>query len=731
MGLSTTSTDMSVPMVDLETGIKKEMGVTITTVNTNDIARPPFGRRKTTSSILGPTESSNANAYDTEEDAFTKVGNFFWKIHTTNVLTRYALYILPVATLLAIPLILTDTVYPKADAGRVRLLGLFVWIEVIWLGLWVCKLCAKAMPILFQAACGLISTGIRKYSLILAALEIPMSLFLWSIVAYTTTPLICKFGHDNACSAPWLKTFQTVFRAGIIVAAIFLVEKTLVQLISVNYHRKQYDDKIKESKKLIRLLDMLYDASRALFPEYCREFEREDADIQGNTLTEVREAMAKAGGRNITQALSRMGRARDKATAAFGAMASDITGKQVFSTTSAHAIVLEALESEKACKALASRLWLSLVGEGKEALYRSDLHEVLGHSRFDEAEDIFNVLDRDGNGDVSLEEMTMFVIDISEDRKNRTVSMQDISYVIGVLDSLLSLVVLASIAFIYASFFSKTFASKTTQLWSTFTALGFAIGGTVTEFLACVIFIFIKHPYDIGDRVDIDRVQLIVERISLMYSVFRRIDSDKTVQIPHNVANSLWIENVSRSRSMKEQYNFSVCAKTTNADILVLRAELEKFVKAPENKRDFIPEIDIELLSLGDLKQLDLRVEIKHKVSKHTYIHVPNHPTCSLLSLPMSFILTHATVQLRQRTPPPNPPQQIHGRPPRHHARRPHQCPRLRRALSRRPFQPLLRRQNLRHRSSLFPRSAQRRRREQAVVPDGHDVEEFLAGGHQ
>lgn len=109
----------------------------------------------------------------------------------------------------------------------------------------------------------------------------------------------------------------------------------------------------------------------------------------------------------------------------------------------------------------------------------------------------------------------MFVIDISENRenrKNRTVSMQDISYVIGVLDNLLSLVVLASIAFIYASFFSKTFASKTTQRYSTFTALGFAIGDTVTEFLACVIFIFIKHPYDIGDRVNIDRVQLIVER---------------------------------------------------------------------------------------------------------------------------------------------------------------------------------------------------------------------------
>jgi Ca2+-binding EF-hand superfamily protein len=53
----------------------------------------------------------------------------------------------------------------------------------------------------------------------------------------------------------------------------------------------------------------------------------------------------------------------------------------------------------------------------REALYKTDLHEVLGKTRFDEVEDVFHVLDRDGNGDVSLEEMTMLVIDISEDRK--------------------------------------------------------------------------------------------------------------------------------------------------------------------------------------------------------------------------------------------------------------------------------------------------------------------------
>jgi len=487
----------------------------------------------------------------------------------------------------------------------VRLLGLFIWIEVVWVGLWVCKLIASALPIVFQGVCGLISTGIRKYSLVLTAVEIPVSLFLWTIVAYATTPVVCTFNQDKCDDANgWVHTLKKVFEASIVVAAIFLAEKTLIQLVSINYHHKQYDVKIRESKHLIHLLDLLYDASRAIFPEYCREFQQEDADIQGNTLADVRSTLAKAGMR--TKVFNDMGRVRDKVTAAFGAMASDITGKQVFSTTSAHSIVIEALETERASKALARRLWLSFVGEGKEELYKHDLIEVLGRQNTEAAEEIFHALDRDGNGDVSLEEMTMLVVSVGQERKNRAASMHDIGQAIAVLDRLLSFVVLVAIAFIYATFFSKTFESKTTQLWTTFTGLAFAIGGTVTEFLACCIFIFIKHPYDVGDRVDITGYELVVEHISLMYSVFRRVDSDKTVQIPHAIANTLWIENVSRSKQMKERMSINVSAATTFEDVLALRSELSSFVTKPENKRDFQPEVDIELRSLNDLAKLEV-----------------------------------------------------------------------------------------------------------------------------
>ncbi|KAK3717388.1 hypothetical protein LTR37_005777 [Vermiconidia calcicola] len=619
-------TAIGTEMSDLELGKK---GASVTVVSVDSPHRPILGRRKTTSDVINlrGEPAPLSPAYEGKEDGLTKVGNWIWKIHKASVLTRYALYIIPVAALLSVPLVLSATVYDDAAAAGVRLLGLFIWIEMIWVLLWVSKLLSQGAPFVFQGICGVISGGIRKYTTVLMALEIPLSLFLWTISAFASSHVICVFNNGNKpedlflrskCeidpdtdARPWPLMLRRIFLAGIVVSAIFLAQKTLVQLISIDYHRKQYDTKIKESKKMIWLLDLLYDASRTIFPEFCKEFEDEDEAIQGNNLEEVRKAMAKtAMGKKV---FNNLGRARDKATAAFGAMVSDISGKAVFNSTSAHSIVIEALETERASEALARRLWLSFVGERREELYKRDLVEVLGSHRSDEAEEIFGALDRDGNGDVSLEEMTMLVTSIGQERKNRATSMHEIGQAIAVLDRLLSFVVLVAIAFVYAAFFSPSFSDKVTSLWTTFTGLAFAIGGTVTEFLSCCIFLFIKHPYDVGDRVDINNVELVAEHISLMYSVFRRVDSDKTVQIPHNIANTLWIENVSRSKAMKERLTLSVAATTTNEDILALRGELQKFVTADENRRDFQSEFDIELISVGNLLKLDLQVEIRHK----------------------------------------------------------------------------------------------------------------------
>ncbi|KAK5042350.1 hypothetical protein LTR16_011654, partial [Cryomyces antarcticus] len=106
---------------------------------------------------------------------------------------------------------------------------------------------------------------------------------------------------------------------------------------------------------------------------------------------------------------------------------------------------------------------------------------------------------------------------------------------------------------------------------------------------------------------------MIVEHVSLLYTVFRRVDNNKTVQIPNIVSNNMWIENVSRSKAMKEQISMTINSSTSFDDIELLRKELQTFLTSHDNKRDFMPTLELDILSVGDMKQLEIRVEVTHK----------------------------------------------------------------------------------------------------------------------
>jgi hypothetical protein len=105
-----------------------------------------FGRRKTLPNMNKP----QGTGYDGEQDSVNRLGRIYSKIMNFNVITRNLLYILPLSIALAIPLALFATIYPNARAGGVKLLGLFIWLEVMWGALWLTKLLAQMLPYIFQ-----------------------------------------------------------------------------------------------------------------------------------------------------------------------------------------------------------------------------------------------------------------------------------------------------------------------------------------------------------------------------------------------------------------------------------------------------------------------------------------------------------------------------------------------------------------------------------------------------
>ncbi|CAD6503464.1 BgTH12-03128 [Blumeria graminis f. sp. triticale] len=558
---------------------------------------------------------------DGEEVELNHLGRIYDTIVNFSVITRYLVYVLPIALLLAIPIAIYAIFRPhdKVDRSDVPVYLVWAWVEIVWLSLWISKLLAKAVPRVFVTLCGVISSGTRKYAAILHAVEIQLSLVGWTLASLIIFKVfIISLPRKEPTQKHWLVIIMNILFSSLLASMLYLAEKMFVQLISFNYHRRSFYNRIKESKNSIRLLSYLYEASRTLFPTYCEEFRQEDYIINAPIkakLDKVKQSRPTSA--SPLRLVGEIGRIGDKVTSAFGNMASEITGKQVFNVNSAQNVVNEALEKTKSSEALARRLWMSFVEEDHDSLYLDDIKEVLGQSRRDKAEECFAVLDTDGNGDISLDEMITKVVDIGRDSKAITASMRDVGQAIGVLDQVLVTILIVVVVFIYVAFQHTSFVTTLATAGTTLLSLSFVFAATTQEFLGSCIFLFVKHPYDVGDRCEINDISLVVEQISLLFTVFKRIDSMKMVQAPNIVLNTLWIENTSRSKAMKEQLELFISFDTSLEDIEILRTTMEAFVRHPDNSRDFQPDVIIETTSVNSMDKLTLRAEVRHKSNWH------------------------------------------------------------------------------------------------------------------
>ncbi|XRM48688.1 hypothetical protein ABZX51_011603 [Aspergillus tubingensis] len=567
-------------------------------------------------------EGTGRSLEDPEDGTVTRMGRFYQAILNYSVLTRYFIYVAPLAILLAIPIIVGATVAQDATIGGVTLPWFWFWIEIVWISLWLCKLAAKLLPYIFQTLIGFVSSGTRKYALILRKLEMPIATVLWCVVCLVTfLPVMTQNPHQQAkgdtSTKSWEKSIKNILFALFVCSLIFLAEKTMVHLISISYHRKQFDARIKESKRNVYLVALLFDASRHMFPMYCKEFQEEDAAISDSILrsaaVKTRSGSSSAPLRIIRGVGQNVHQFGNKVTAAFGDVAHELTGKQVFNPTSTRSVVTQALEHRRTSEALARRIWMSFVIEGRDALYFDDICEVLGAGMEAEAEECFHMLDRDGNGDISLEEMILAIGEVRRLRKSLNNSLHDVDQAIHVLDNLLLTVAGIIAILVFVSFVTSGFGTVIAAGATSLLSLSFVFSTTAQEVLGSCIFLFVKHPFDVGDRVEISDKPYFVERISLLFTVFRNVNDHRITQVPNVVLNTLWIDNFTRANAMHERLTVPVSFETTFSNVQLLQEEMESFVRDKDNCRDFQPEVTIDVVGLGDMDKMELSVLICHK----------------------------------------------------------------------------------------------------------------------
>ncbi|KAA8914983.1 Mechanosensitive ion channel-domain-containing protein [Sphaerosporella brunnea] len=534
----------------------------------------------------------------------TKLAKLLKKVHESSWVIRYFTYIVPVALVLLIPLLVTAIRYPGATTGGVYTKWFMIWLEVVWLSLWAGRIASKIVPYVVHVLAGAVTNGPKKWRDMAKMLEVPLTLFLWWLSIYVSFLPIMKNNHEdgNTATRYWEKNANIVLLCLFVATILNLIEKIIIQLIAISFHMRTYADRIELNKFQISSLSKLYKHAK----EAEKDFEADNEKTQRNTSLNPKVVLRTAA-TGAQKAVRTVGDV-------VGKIAGDFTGRQINSSTSPQQVVLTLLQSTEGSNVLGRRLYRSFVRPDEENVHADDLRSAFTDD--DEAEAAFTMFDRDLNGDISCEEMELACVEISRERKAISASLKDLDSVVGKFDDCLTFIVAVIVIMVFLSLISKSTAGVLTSASSSILALSWLFSATAQEFLASLIFVFIKHPFDVGDRVDIYNTghgtidTFYVREIALMYTEFKKPEGS-IVQAPNSLLNTLFILNMRRTGGLAEAVPIVCKFGTTLDQIEELRERLLEFVKS--EKREYQGKIITELREIPDMHSVKLNVVFFYK----------------------------------------------------------------------------------------------------------------------
>ncbi|KAI0633263.1 Mechanosensitive ion channel-domain-containing protein [Trametes polyzona] len=530
-----------------------------------------------------------------------KLARLYNYLLNVSIVTRWILFIIPVLGLLWIPGILGLTKYPDTTIWGVKLIYWSIWLSVMWLGWWGALAAFMVLPPVLRNTVGIVIVNARKYIEWFEVLHRYAAFAAWSIVIFVSYQPLINHTQDTSSSSSRqaVDVLSKLLFALAVCACVLFAEKLAIQFIAAKFHERSYADRIASQKFAVRVLVTLYQHSTDI--PWRSDTLRDGApDTKRKSTFNAQKVFKKAlkGVRDVATTT----------TTALGTVASEIAGTSVLQPNSPQAMVKTALESANKSRLLARRLFYSFARPGAEHLQVEDIERFF-RSR-EEADAAFAIFDKDMNGDVKRDEIEMACMELHREQLAIEHSMRDLDSAVGRLDNILMSLYFVIVILIFAVALEASLATLITSAGTLVLGLSWLIGGSLAEVLTSIIFLFIKHPYDVGDRVTIGEKTYTVKEMRLLSTIF--LDSNSCqVQAPNTWMNTQLIHNIRRSPQMSETFEFDVSFGTTFEQIEKLRDVMIAFLK--NERRDFQPIFDVYVVDIPGQTKMTLRADIKYK----------------------------------------------------------------------------------------------------------------------
>uniref|UniRef100_A0A2N9H7Y3 Mechanosensitive ion channel MscS domain-containing protein n=1 Tax=Fagus sylvatica TaxID=28930 RepID=A0A2N9H7Y3_FAGSY len=144
----------------------------------------------------------------------------------------------------------------------------------------------------------------------------------------------------------------------------------------------------------------------------------------------------------------------------------------------------------------------------------------------------------------------------------------------------------------------------------------FLFGNTAKTVFEAIIFVYLMHPFDVGDHVVVDGVQMTVEEMNILTTIFLRYDNEK-ILYPNSVLSTKPISNFDRSPEMSDSIEFAVDVSTSIESIKALKARIKTYLESkPQHWR---PGHDLVVKEIENVNKMKMALIFTHTINFQNY----------------------------------------------------------------------------------------------------------------
>ncbi|CAN0925408.1 Mechanosensitive ion channel protein 4 [Linum grandiflorum] len=268
------------------------------------------------------------------------------------------------------------------------------------------------------------------------------------------------------------------------------------------------------------------------------------------------------------------------------------------------------IRSEYEAKAAARKIFQNVAKPGSRYIYFEDLLRFMEEDEATKAMSFFEGASESQK--ISKSCLKNWVVNAFRDRRALALTLNDTKTAVNKLHRVVNVLVAILIIIIWLLMLGIATTKFLLFLSSQLVLVAFIFGNTCKTVFEAIVFLFVMHPFDVGDRCEIDGVQMIVEEMNILTTIFLRFDNQKII-IPNSVLATKSIGNYYRSPDMGDGIEFFVHVATPTEKIAAVRQRINAYI---ENKKEhWYPSPLIILKEADGLNRVRIAIWPTHKMN--------------------------------------------------------------------------------------------------------------------